>query len=161
MEASSESRRRGRPNAFSEEELTEAGGRASLSRRHLQNRAHAQRARRRLAGLWWWEEVCGGPYVPQCVLCELGRMNEDAALGDVAWWYWCSGLNLSAKQAAEKIRQMRTGKTPKEGSGTLYEPLMRAVRDFRVAYPDASLRYQEDQVELVLRTIRQMRNYGS
>lgn len=157
MEPSSESRRRGRPNAFPEEELTEVGGRASLSRRHLQNRAHAQRARRRLAGLWWWEEVCGRPVVPQCVLAELGRMEDEARFRDAVSWYWYSGLDLRAKQAAEKIKEMRTGKIPEEGPGTLYEPLMRAVRDFRVAYPDASLLYVEGQVELVLRTIRRAR----
>lgn len=142
---------------FSEAELKDVGGRASLSQRHLQNRAYAQRARQRLAGLWWWEEVCEGPDVPQCVLCEFGRTEDDARFRDAVWWYWCSGLDLSAKQAAEKIRQMRTGRIPEEGPGTLYGRLMRAIRDFRVTYPDASLRYQEGQVELVLRTIRQAR----
>lgn len=81
MEPSSESRRRGRSNAFSKGELKEVGARAALSRRHLQNRAYAKRARLRLAGLWW-EEVRGGPDVPQCVLAELGRMKEDAEFGD-------------------------------------------------------------------------------
>lgn len=139
---------------FTEAELEDAGGRASLSRRHLQNKVYAQRARLRLAGLWWWEEVCEGPYVPQCVLAELGRTEDGAAFGDAVWWYWWSGRDLSAKQAAEKIKRMRTGKIPEEGPGTLYGRLMKAVWDFRVAYPDASLRYQEGQVELVLRTIR-------
>ncbi len=139
---------------FSVEELNRVGGPAPLSRRHLQNRAYAQRARLRLAGLWWWEEVCGGPDVPQCVLAELGRTEDDAGFQDAVSWYWYSGLDLRAKQAAEKIKQMRTGKTPEEGPGTLYGRLMRAVGDFRVAYPDASLWYQEGQVELVLRTIR-------
>lgn len=132
-----------------------------MSRRHLQNRAYALRARRRLAGLWWWVEVCGGPDVPQCVLSELGRTEDGAGFGDAVWWYWFSGLNLSAKQAAEALKRMRTGKTTEEGPVTLYGRLMKAVGDFRVAYPDASLRYQEGQVELVLRTLRQMRNYGS
>ena len=157
MEASSESRRRGRPNEFSEGELEDVGGRASLSRRHLQNRAYAKRARRRLAGLWWWGEVCGGPDIPQCVLSELGRIKDNAEFAEAAWWYWYSGRDPRAKQAAEKIRQIRTGKTPEEGPGTLYGRLMKAVGDFRVSYPDASLRYQEGQVELVLRTILRAR----
>ncbi len=139
---------------FSEAELKDVGGRASLCRRHLQNRAYAQQARRRLAGLWWWEEVCGDPNVPQCVLAEFGRMEDDARFGEAVWWYWFSGRDLSAKQAAEALKRMRTGKTPEEGPGTLYGRLMKVVRDFRVTYPDASLRYQEGQVELVLRTIR-------
>jgi len=154
MEPSSESRRRGRPNAFSEEELKEIGARASLSRRHLQNRAYAQRARLRLAGLWWWDEVCGDLNVPQCVLVEFGRTEDDARFGEAVCWYWYSGLDLSAKQAAEALKRMRTGKVPEEGPGTLYGRLMKAVGDFRVTYPDASLLYQEGQVELVLRTIR-------
>jgi hypothetical protein len=154
MEPSSGNRRRGRPNAFSEAELKDAGGRASLSPRHLQNRAYALRARRRLAGLRWWEEVCGDPDVPQCVLCELGRIEDDARFRDAVWWHWYSGRDLSAKQAAEALKRMRTGKTPEEGPVTLYRRLMRTVGDFRMSYPGASVRYQEDQVELVLRTIR-------
>jgi hypothetical protein len=154
MEPSSGNRRRGRPNAFSEAELKDAGGRASLSPRHLQNRAHALRARRRLAGLRWWQEVCGDPDVPQCVLCELGRIEDDARFRDAVWWHWYSGRDLSAKQAAEALKRMRTGKTPEEGPVTLYRRLMRTVEDFRRTYPDASVRYQEGQVELVLQTVR-------
>lgn len=129
-----------------------------MSRRHLQNRAYALRASRCLAGLWWWKEVSEDLPVPQCVLAELGRMEDGAAFGEAVLWYWYEGGNLRAKQAAENIRRMRTGKVPEEGPGTLYVRLMRTVRDFRLAYPDASLRYQEGQVELVLRTIRQMHN---
>lgn len=125
-----------------------------MSRRHCQNRAYAHRARRRLANLWWWGELCEGSGVPQCVLAELGRIEDDARFRDAVWWHWYSGRNLSAKQAAEALKRMRTGKTPEEGPGTLYRRLMRTVEDFRRTYPDASLRYQEGQVELVLRTIR-------
>lgn len=145
---------------FNEAELNDVGGRASLSRRHLQNRVYAQRARLRLVGLWWWEEVSEDLAVPQCVLVELGRMEDGAAFGEAASWYWYEGRDLRAKQAAEALKRMRTGKVPEEGPGMLYVRLMRTVRDFRVAYPEASLRYQEGQVELVLRTIRQVRNHG-
>ena len=43
---------------FSAEELKNVEGRSALSYRHLQNRAYAQRARRRLAELLWWEDMC-------------------------------------------------------------------------------------------------------
>ena len=88
---------------------------------------------------------------------EFGRTEDDARFGEAVCWYWYSGWDLSAKQAAETLKRMRTGKTLAEDPGALYGRLMKAVGDFRVAYPDASLRYQEGQVELVLRTIRQAR----
>jgi len=158
MDPSSENGRRGRPRAFSDGELVAAGERGPLSPRHLQDRAYARHAGRRLANLDWWENLIEDTRVPQCVLTELGRIQDDGRFGEAALWYAFSGGRLTAKQAAENIRRMRTGKVPEEGPGTLYVRLMRTVRDFRVAYPDASLRYQEGQVELVLRTIRQMHN---
>jgi hypothetical protein len=103
--------------------------------------------------LWWWEELSEGSSVPQCVLTELGRMEDEAVFGEAVWWYWYSGRDLSAKQAAETLKRMRTGKTSEEGPITLYRRLMRTVEDFRRTYPGASVRYQEDQVELVLRTV--------
>jgi hypothetical protein len=159
MEASSENRRRGRPEAFSDKELSDAERRAALSRRQRQNRAYARRAGLRLADLWWWEELYEGPSVPQCVLAELGRIRDDAPFREAASWYAFSARDLTAKQAATKIKEMRTGTTPQEGPATLYERLVRTVEDFLVAYPGASLRYVEGQTELVLDTIRKNRAY--
>ncbi len=151
----SESRRRGRPRAFSQGELRDAEERPTLSTRHRQNRAYAERARRRLADLGGWEELSEGLPVPLCVLTELGRIRDEARFRDAAWSYGFYAERLTAKQAAERVKQMRLGMIPEEGPGTLYVPLMKVVRDFRVHYPNASLRYQEGQVELVLKTIRQ------
>jgi hypothetical protein len=60
--------------------------------------------------------VCGDPDVPQCVLAELGRMEDDAEFGEAVWWHWYSGRNLSAKQAAEALKRMRT-EDPRGGPG--------------------------------------------
>jgi hypothetical protein len=108
------------------------------------------RARLLLAELWWWEELYKGPSVPQCVLAELGRIQNDAKFREAAWWYVSSAQALTAKHAAARIKEMRTGiTTPQEGPATLYERLLRTVEDFLVAYPGASLRYVEGQIELV------------
>ncbi len=161
VEPSSKNRSRGRPKAFSERELRDAEERATLSTRHRQNRVYAERARRRLADLGWWEELSEGLPVPLCVLTELGRIRDEARFRDAAWSYGFSAQRLTAKQAAETIKQMRTGITPEEGPGTLYVRLMRTVENFRIAYPDASIRYVEGQVELALQTVRHLRRYGS
>ena len=76
---------------------------------------------------------------------------------DAAWWYSSSAGSLRAKQAASKIKQMRTGKTPQEGLSTLYERLMKTVGDFRVDYPGASLRYVERELEFALEEVRYLR----
>lgn len=154
VESSTENRPRGRPNAFSERELSDAAVRDTLSRRHRQNRAYAQRARQLLSELGWWEDLSEGLPVQQCVLTELGRIRDDETFGEAAWWYGFSGRGLTAKQAAAKIKEMRTGKTPEEGRAQLYLRLMDTIKDFRVSYPDASLRYVEGQVDLALKTIR-------
>jgi hypothetical protein len=159
MEPSSVSRRkRGRPRAFSERELSDAEGRSALSHRHLQNRAYAQRARQRLAGLWWWEALSKGRPIAQCVLAELGRIEDSAKFREAAW-YASSTRGLAAKTAAAKIKQMRTGKTPQEGPATLYEHLMKDIKDFRISYPDASLLYVEGQVKLALDTVRSFQRH--
>jgi hypothetical protein len=161
MEPSSVNRpKRGRPKAFSERELSDAGGRSALSHRHLQNRAYAQQAQRRLAGLWWWEDPSKGRSIPQCVLSELGRIEDSAKFQEAAWWYVSSAQGLAAKTAAAKIKQIRTGKTPQEGPVTLYEGLMNVIEDFRSLYPDASLLYVEGQVKLVLDTVRRFQSHS-
>jgi hypothetical protein len=155
MEPPSENRQRGRPRAFSERELSDAGGRSALSLRHLQNRAYAQQAQHRLTGLWWWEDISKGrPPIPQCVLTELGRIEDSAKFQEAAWWYAFSARGLAAKTAAAKIKQMRTGKTPQEGPVTLYMDLMKVIEDFRLRYPYTSLQYVEGQVKLALDTVR-------
>jgi hypothetical protein len=160
MEPSSVNRpKRGRPKAFSERELSDAGGRSALSHRHLQNRAYAQQARRRLAGLWWWEDLYKVRSIPQCVLGELGRIEDSAKFREAAWWYVSSARGLAAKTAAAKIKQMRTGKTLQEGPATLYERLMKTIKDFRISYPDASLLYVEGQVKLALDTVRRFQRH--
>jgi hypothetical protein len=159
MEPSSVNRRkRGRPKAFSERELSDAEGRSALSRRHLQNRAYAQRAQRRLTGLWWNDMFKGRP-IPQCVLTELGRIEESAKFREAAWWYVSSARDLAGKTAAAKLRQMRTGKAPQEGPVTLYERLMNVIEDFRSLYPDASVLYVEGQVKLALDTVRRFQRH--
>lgn len=55
--------------------------------------------------------------VPQCVLTELGRIQDEAQFREAASWYSLYVGGLTAKQAASKIREMRTGKTPEEGRG--------------------------------------------
>ncbi len=160
MEPSSVNRRkRGRPRAFSERELSDAEGRSALSHRHLQNRAYAQQAQRRLTGLWWWEDLSKGRSIPQCVLSELGRIEDSAKFQEAAWWYVFSARDLAAKTAAAKIKQMRTGKTPQEGPVTLYERLMKVIEDFRSLYPDVSLQYVEGQVKLALDTARRFQRH--
>ena len=160
MEASSVNRRkRGRPRTFPERELSDAEGRSALSRRHLQNRAYAQQAKRRLRGLWWWEDLSKGRPIPQCVLTELGRIEDSTKFQEAAWWYVFSARRLAAKSAATKIKQMRTGKTPQEGPVTLYEHLMKAIEDFQTLYPEASLLYVEGQVKLALDTVRRFQRH--
>ncbi len=159
MEASSENGWRGRPKAFSERELDDAKGDTFLSRRQLQNRALARRARLRLAGLWG--KAPEGMPVPQCVLAELGRIEDRAGFDRVAEWYREFGRDLSAKQAAAKIKDARIGRIPQEGPATLYERLVRTVEEFRVDYPDASPSYVEGQMELVLGTVRWLRRCDS
>ena len=155
MEPSSVNRRkRGRPITFSEQELSDAEGRSALSHRHLQNRAYAQQAQRRLTELWWWEDLSKGRSIPQCVLSELGRIEESAKFQEAALWYVSSARDLAAKTAAAKIKQMRTGKTPQEGPVTLYNHLMKTIEDFKIRYPDASLQYVEGQIKLALDTLR-------
>jgi len=162
MEPSSGNRRRtGRPRVFSERELSDAEGRTILSHRHRQNRAYAQRAHRRLAELWWWEDLSKGQPIPQCVLAELGRIEDSAKFREAAWWYGSSARRLMAKQAASKIKEMRTGRTPQEGPVTLYKHLMKVIEDFRISHPDASLIYEEGQVKLALDTVRRFRQYRS
>ncbi len=160
MEPSSVNRgKRGRPRAFSEQELSDAEGRSVLSHRHRQNRACAQQAQRRLTGLWWWEDLSKGRSIPQCVLSELGRIEDSARFQEAAWWYVSSARDLAAKTAAAKIKQMRTGKTLQEGPVTLYERLMKTIRDFRISYPDASLLYVEGQVKLALDTVKRSQRH--
>jgi hypothetical protein len=160
MEPSSVNRpKRGRPKAFSERELSDAGGRSALSHRHLQNRAYAQQAQRRLMEVWWWEDLSKGLSIPQCVLGELGRIEDSAKFREAAWWYVSSARGLAAKTAAAKIKQMRTGKTLQEGPATLYERLMKTIKDFRISYPDASLLYVEGQVKLALDTVRRFQRH--
>jgi hypothetical protein len=155
MEPSSENRRkRGRPTAFSERELRDAEGRSSLSHRHLQNRAYAQQAQRRLAKVWWWAEVSKGRSISQVVLAELGRIEDGGKFQEAAWWYVFYSRGLTAKQAAAKIKRMRTGKVPLEGPVTLFEHLMKVIEDFWLLYPDASLQYVERQIKLALDTVR-------
>lgn len=125
-------------------------GSSDLCTRQKQNRAYAQQARIRLAELWWWEELS----VPRCVLTEVGRIQDDALFREAAWWYGFYARGLKAKQAAAKIKEMRLGKTPLAGPATLYIRMMRTVRDFRIAYPDASHWYVEQLVELALRAVR-------
>jgi hypothetical protein len=110
----------------------------------------------------FWEEGWHKErYVPLCVLCELGRIEDDAEFWDAAWWYGFYARDLTAKQAAAKIRQMRTGNAPHEGPVTLYRQLMRAIEDFQILYPDASLLYVEGQVKHVLKTVRGFRQHRS
>jgi hypothetical protein len=161
MEPSSESSRLGRPRAFSEWELSDAEERSVVSHRHRQNRAYAQRARSRLAELWWWEELSEGQSTPQCVFTELGRIEDEAKFREAAWWYGFYARGLKAKQAASRIKEMRTGTTPQEGPATLYERLMKTVEDFQVVYPEASLSYVEEQVLLLLETVRYFQRSGS
>jgi hypothetical protein len=161
MEPPSENRhRRGRPRTFSERELSTAERRSALSLRHLQNRAYAQQAQRRLTELWWWEALSKkGRPIPQCVLTELGRIEDSAKFQEAAWWYVSSARGLAAKTAAAKIKQMRMGKTPQEGPVTLYEHLMNVIEDFQSLYPDASLLYVERQVKLALDTVRRFERH--
>ncbi len=161
MEPSSENRRRGRPRAFSERELSDAEQRGALSERHRQNRAYSEWARRRLGDLWWWHSLSGGRSVPQCVLAELGRIKDDATFTEAAWWYCFSARDLKAKQVAAKIKEMRTGKAPQEGPMTLYKRLMKEINDFRVSHPDASLLYVEGQVRHALDTVRRFQRCRS
>lgn len=157
MAAASENRRRGRPRAFSQQELSDVEGRSSLSERQRQNRAYAERARRRLGELWWWDSLSGGRSVPQCVLTELGRIEDDATFTEAAWWYVFFARNLKAKQVSAEIKRMRTGKTPQVGPATLYKRLMKEINDFRISYPDTTLLYVEGQVRLALDTVRRFR----
>jgi hypothetical protein len=159
MEPSSGNRRRGRPRAFAEPELSEADGRSALSHRHRQNRAFARQARRRLAELWWREELPEDLFVPQCVLMELGRIRDNAKFGEAAWWYVFSAGGLAAKQAAVKIKQMRMGNVRQEGPMTLYKRLVKTVKDFQVDYPNASFHHVEGQLNLALQTISNLRQY--
>ena len=132
-----------------------------MSRRQLQNRAYARRARGRLAEIWAWDEPREDLPVPrQSVLAELGRIADDATFREAAWWYRFSARGLTAKQAAARIREMRTGRIPQVGPATLYYRLVRTVEDFRVAYPGASLRYLEGQTELALETVRYLRRHA-
>jgi DNA-binding PucR family transcriptional regulator len=101
---------------FSEEEL----GSSDLSPRQKQNRAYAERGRGRLCQ--FWGEVRDAPL---CVLAELGRIQDDAKFREAAWWYDFYARDLTAKQAAARIKQMRLGTTPQEGPATLYKRLMR------------------------------------
>lgn len=162
MDPSSENRRRrGRPRAFSERELSDVEGRTALSHRHRQNRAYAQHAQRRLAELWWWEGLSEGLSVRQCVLAELGRIQDPAEFREAAWWYVFYARRLTAKQAAVKIKQIRMDNTPQEGPVTLYKYLMKSIKDFRILHPDASLLYVEGQVKLALDTVRRFQQHRS
>jgi hypothetical protein len=150
MEPSSENRRkRGRPTAFSERVLRDAEGRSALSKRQLQNRAYAQQAQRRLAELWW-AELSKGRSISQVVLAELGRIEDDGKFREAAWWFIFYAQGLTAKQAANQIRQMRTGKVSQEGPVTLYNHLMKTIEAFKIRYPEASLQYVERQIKLAL-----------
>ncbi len=142
---------RGRPRAFSEEELGSPG----LSRRQRQNRAYAERGRLRL-GHFWGEE----PNAPLCVLEELGRTRDALEFRRAASWYRFHARRLTAKQTAATIRRMRTGSTHEEGPGELFGLLMRTVRDFRVTHPDASPEYVEREIELALETVDFYRRHG-
>jgi len=154
VEPSFENARRERPRAFSESELSDAEGRDALSHRQRQNRAYARRARLRLAELVWWEGLARGRPVPQCVLAELGRIEDGGKFAEAAWWYACSGRVLTAKQAAAKIKGMRRGRRRREDPTMLYKRLMRAVKDYRIAYPEVSLLSVEAQVRFALDTVR-------
>ncbi len=155
MEFSSENGRRGRSRVFLERDLDDIKRGISLSRRQLQNRAYARRAELLLAGMPG--KASEGMPVPQCVLAELGRIEDRDGFGRIAQWYREFGRNLSARQAAAKIKDARMSRIPQEGSTTLHECLIRTVEDFRVDYPDASPRYMEGQVELVLEAVRHPR----
>ena len=103
--------------------------------------------------------MSGDSPVPQCVLTELGRIKDGVGFGEAAWWYWYCGRNLSAKQAAARIKAMRIGKSPQEGPTTLCERLLKTMSDFKVDYPDASLLYIEGQIRLALDTVDYLRQH--
>jgi hypothetical protein len=154
MEASSENALRGRPRVFSERELSDADERGALSHRQRQNRAYARRARLRLAELVWWEDLAKNLSVPQYVLAELGRIEDSGTFAEAAWWYTCSGRELTGKQVTAKIKEMRNGVRPREDPMLLYKRLMRTIKDYRISHPEASLLSVEGEIRLVLETVR-------
>ena len=105
--------------------------------------------------------MSGGRTVPQTVLTELGRIEDDPTFTEATWWLCTYARGLTAKQVAATIKQMRTGKALREGPATLYKRLMREIRDFRILYPDASLLYVEGEVRLALDTVRRFRQRGA
>ncbi len=99
------------------------------TRRARQNRAYALRAARKLEAFveespsehYAYEDNCvtpttprgwllceGGPRIPQRVLTELGRIEDDSLFWEAADWYAEHGLeSFSAAQAAKVIRRNR------------------------------------------------------
>jgi len=65
-----------------------------------------------------------------------------------------------AKDAEAAIRRMRTGRSPQEQPAQLYRLLLRTVDGFRASYPDASLWYAEQELELALQMVRYLRTHA-
>ncbi len=108
-----------------------AGGHVSpgWTRRAQQNRFYALRAARKLEAFveespsehYAYEDNCvtpttprgwllceGGPRIPQRVLTELGRIEDDSLFWEAADWYAEHGLeSFSAAEAAKVIRRNR------------------------------------------------------
>ncbi len=108
-----------------------AGGHVGniYTRRARQNRVYALRAARKLKAFveelpsehYAYEDNCvtpttprgwllceGGPCIPQRVLTELGRIEDDSLFWEAADWYAEHGLeSFSAAQAAKVIRRNR------------------------------------------------------
>lgn len=115
LEAASETGRVGRPRTFPEGALE-----GTLSRRQAQERAFARIAEERI------ESEMGSLSVS--VGAQLGRIEDHDMFRRAVSWLRSEGCYESAKVAAMKLRQWRTGQVPKPRSP--YVSLDRAAFEY-------------------------------
>lgn len=160
METVSEnSRGRGRPRAFTEEEWValENGSTTSLhelsywfSERGKQNIIYAHRAAKRIEAK---KGEQAAEDMPRTVLTELGRIEDDEAFWRAVGWYEEEGRGMRAKDAAAAIRRMRTGKSLPASSSGLYRQLAGTVNAYRRQHPDVTSKQETDALYHLLRVV--------
>ncbi len=151
MEATSKTKRRGRPRVFSNEQLKDSdGASSSLTRRQRQNRCYARLARERLT-----EMDLGKERLSTSVLAELGRIRDGGIFLDAV--LLATTQRRRVKEMATEIRRMRIGKGARPDSRDLARRMLNLLHEYRAEHPDCEVYDLEDALHFALAGVRGMR----
>ena len=151
MEATSKTKRGGRPRVFSNEQLKDSdGASSSLTRRQRQNRSYARLARERLT-----EMGLGKSLLSTSVLAELGRIRDGGIFLDAA--LLATTRRRRAKELVAEIRRMRIGEGARPDSRDLARRVLNLLHEYRAEHPDCEVYDLEDGLRLALAGVRGMR----